>query len=535
MLIDFRLREALPALAGALALALAIPATPLRAETPPDTLVIADKIDDIVSLDPAESFEFSGNDLLNNTYDTLIELDPANLGPLVPGVAESWSVADDGMTYTFKIKDGLKFHSGNPVRAEDAAWSIQRAVKLDKTPSFILKQFGFTAENVEEKVKADGDTLTIVTDKPYAPTFFYNCLTAVVASVVDKEEAMKHEKDGDLAYEWLKTNTAGGGAYTLRTYKPSDSYVLEAAGDYWRGEPAMKRVFVRHVAEPSTQRLLLEKGDIDIARKLTPIDVEGVKGNDDIKVNDELRGRIFYLAMNQKDERLANPKLVEALKYLIDYEGMANSFLKGSYIVHQAFLPRGFLGALEETPFSLDIEKAKQLIEESGVTDLNFTFHVRNDQERLEMAQSMQNTFAQAGITVELRTGTGKEVLGDYRARTHQLILEAWGPDYPDPHTNADTFARNPDNSDEANLTGVLAWRNHWPAEEVNDLTNAAVLEKDGDKRAEMYLEIQRLHQTHAPFAEMFQQIEPVAMRKNVEGFSAGGSIHSAFFWSVTK
>ena len=535
MLITLPSAMARSAVLGAFTLALAFAPLPSTAETPADTLVIADKIDDIVSLDPAESFEFSGNDALNNIYDTLIELDPANLGPLVPGIAESWSLADDGVTYTFKIKSGITFHSGNPVRAEDAAWSIQRAVKLNKTPAFILTQFGFTPENVEEKVKADGDTLTIVTDKPYAPSFFYNCLTAVVASVVDKEAVMANEANGDLGYEWLKTNSAGSGAYMLRSHKPSESLVLEAVPGYWRGDVAMKRVFVRHVGEPATQRLLLEKGDVDIARKLTPVDIDGISGNADVKINNEVRGRIFYLAMNMKDERLASPKLVEAFKWLIDYQGMADSFLKGSYIVHQAFLPRGFLGALEETPFSLDIEKGKALVAESGVTDLNFTMHVRNDQTRLEMAQSMQNTFAQAGITIELKTGTGKEVLGDYRARTHQLVMEAWGPDYPDPHTNADTFARNPDNTDEAKLTGVLAWRNAWPAAEVNDLTNAAVLEKDADKRASMYLEIQRIHQQTAPFAEMFQQIEPVAMRQNVNGFSAGGSIHSAFYWSVTK
>ena len=95
-----RLRPRSPA-----ALALGLAAGPaVLAETPADTLVIADKIDDIVSLDPAESFEFSGNDLLNNVYDTLIELDPADLGPLVPGLAESWEVAEDGMTYTFKMR-----------------------------------------------------------------------------------------------------------------------------------------------------------------------------------------------------------------------------------------------------------------------------------------------------------------------------------------------------------------------------------------------------------------------------------------------
>ncbi|MBX2855458.1 MAG: ABC transporter substrate-binding protein [Rhodobacteraceae bacterium] len=523
--------------AGAVAAAIVLSA-PARvvAETPADTLVIADKIDDIVSLDPAESFEFSGNDMLNNVYDTLVELDPENLGPLVPGLAESWSLADDGVTYTFKIREDAKFHSGNPVTAEDAAWSLQRAVILDKTPSFILTQFGFTAENVAEKITVSGEyELTIVTDKPYAPSFFYNCLTAVVASVVDKDTAMGHEADGDMGYGWLKTNTAGSGAYSLRAFKPQDSYILEANADYWRGAPALKRVFLRHVPEPATQRLLLEKGDVDLARKLTPVDIEGLEGNADVKVDDTVRGRIMYVALSQKVEPLNNPKVIEAFKYLIDYDGMASTFLKGQYKKHQAFLPEGFLGALTETPYSLDIEKAKGLLAEAGVGEFEVTIFVRNDQDRLEMAQAFQNTLAQAGITADLRTGTGKEILGEYRARKHDIYLGAWGPDYPDPHTNADTFARNPDNSDEGANTGILAWRNAWPATEVNDMTNAAVLEKDTAKREQMYLEIQRLHQTSSPFAPMFQLIEQVAMRSNVSGFNPGGSIHSAFYWKTTK
>ncbi|MEO1468413.1 MAG: ABC transporter substrate-binding protein [Pseudomonadota bacterium] len=537
MLIDISRRGVLAALMGAAlvtASMLAMPA-PALAETPADTLVVADKIDDIVSIDPAESFEFSGNDMLNNVYDTLIELDPADLGPLVPGIAESWELADDGVTYTFKIKSGLTFHSGNPVRAEDAAFSLQRAVKLDKTPSFILDQFGFTPENVEEKISFDGDTLTIVTDQPYAPSFFYNCLTAVVASVIDKETVLANEVDGDLGYGWLKTNTAGGGAYSLRSFKPSENYILEAHEGYWRGTPAMKRVFMRHVSEPATQRLLLENGDIDVARTLTPVDIEGISDNPDLTVTDEVRGRIMYVALNQKVEPLNNPKVIEAFKYLIDYEGMASTFLKGQYKVHQAFLPQGFLGALTDTPYALDVDKAKALLEEAGVGPFEVTIFVRNAQDRLEMAQSYQNTLAQAGITATLRTGTGKEILGEYRARKHEIYLGAWGPDYPDPHTNADTFARNPDNADDAGLTGILAWRNAWPADEVEAMTDAAVLEKDTDKRASMYLEIQRLHQQTSPFAPMFQLIEQVATRNNVKGFAAGGSIHSVFYWPVTK
>ncbi len=533
---QLRSRRLGAATAAVIALSLAAP-LPTFADTPSDTLVIATRIDDIVTLDPAETFEFAGTDALNNIYDTLVEFDPKDFGPLVPGIAESWELADDGVTYTFKIRQGLKFHSGNPITAHDAAFSLQRVIKLNLTPSFILTQFGFTPENVDSLITASDDhTLVIKTNKPYAPSFFYNCLTAPVASVVDMKLALEHEQDGDLGHEWMKTNSAGSGAYQLKRWKPNESYVLEANPDYWRGEVAMKRVFVRHIPESATQRLLLEKGDVDIARNLSPDDIQGIQGKAGVKVNDDLKGRIMYIALNQTHPILGKPKVAQAMKHLIDYDGMANSFLKGQYIPHQAFLPRTFMGQLDEKPYSLNIDKAKALLAEAGHGDgFEVKIFVRTAQERIEMAQSLQNTFAQAGIKAELVTGTGKQILAEYRARKHEVYLGAWGPDYPDPHTNADTFAHNPDNRGEAKLTGKLAWRNGWDIPEMTKMTEAAVLEKDADKRESMYRDIQRLHQQTSPFAPMFQRIIQDAMRDNVNGFLGGGAVHDATYWTVTK
>ena len=201
-------RFALTALAAAAAVSggLALPSSAVAAGTPSDALVIADQIDDIVSLDPAQIFEFSGGEYAQNVYDRLVTFDPDNLGPLQPGIAESWSVASDGVTYTFKIKKGITFHSGNPVTAADAEFSLRRAIILKQTPSFILTQFGFTADNVAETIKATGEyELVIKTDKQYAQSFVLNCLTATIGSIVDKKLAMANEKDGDLGHEWLNT------------------------------------------------------------------------------------------------------------------------------------------------------------------------------------------------------------------------------------------------------------------------------------------------------------------------------------------
>jgi peptide/nickel transport system substrate-binding protein len=214
---------------------------------------------------------------------------------------------------------------------------------------------------------------------------------------------------------------------------------------------------------------------------------------------------------------------------------MQDSFLKGQYTVHQSFLPKTYLGALEDKPYNLDIEKAKALLKEAGVESLEIEAGVREAQERVEIAQSLQNTFAQAGITLNITIGTGKQTLTRYRARDLDVYIGAWGPDYPDPQTNAGTFAYNPDNSEEAKATGLLAWRNAWDPGELNAKTEAAVVEGDREVRKKMYEDIQREFQMRAPFAIMFQKIEQTGRKSNVKDLNLGGAITAVAYWPVTK
>ncbi len=168
--------------AGALLGAAALPLA-ARAATPKDTLVVAAAFDDIISLDPAEAFEISAGELMGNGYDRLLRYDVDDPSKLLPDLANKWSVSADGKIYSFELKPNVKFASGNALGAEDVVFSFHRAVLLDKTPAFILTQFGLTKDNVKDKVKQTGPlALTIETDKPYAPTLVYNCLTANIAS-----------------------------------------------------------------------------------------------------------------------------------------------------------------------------------------------------------------------------------------------------------------------------------------------------------------------------------------------------------------
>ena len=526
-------------MAGASLIALGLAAAPLRpamAATPADTLVVAKQIDDIISLDPAEAYELSGVEMVTNVYDRIMRFEADDVTKLVGGAAESYKVSDDGKTFTFTLRKGMKFHSGAPVTAGDAAFSLQRVVKLDKTPAFLIDQLGWTKDNVDKLVTApDDSTLVATIDGDFAPSLVLSMMSSVVGSIVEKKVALEHDVGGDLGNGWLKTNDAGSGAFVLKSWKANESVVLDANPDYRGGAPAIKRVVIRHVPEPATQKLLIEKGDADIAENLTPDQVASLAGDKDVSVVTAPQATLIYMGLNLKTPALQNNKVRQALKDLIDYDGMANSFLKGQFSVHQAFWPAGFWASLDTNEYKFDPANAKALLAEAGYPNgLELTLDIQNSSPFPTIGQSIQATMAQAGVKVTLIPQEQKTLITKYRARQHQMLLIYWGPDYMDPHTNADSFARNPDNSDTAK-SKPLAWRNSWDIPEITKLTDAAVRERDSTKREQDYKDLQAKVMDDGPFAIMFQETKQLAERANVKNFVFGPTADVVFYRLVTK
>jgi peptide/nickel transport system substrate-binding protein len=506
------------------------------AKTPANTIVIAQPIDDIISLDPAEEFELSSEQENANTYDRLLSYDLRDVSKIRGVLAESWSVGADGKTYSFKLRPGLKFASGNPVTAADAAYSLQRVVILNKTPAFIITQLGFTADNVRDRIRAtDASTLVLETGEAYAPSFVYYLLTATVASVVDSKLAQEHEKDGDFGNGWLRLNSGGSGPYVLKSWKPRESLLLEANPNYWGGAPKTPRIFIRHVQEAATARLLLESGDVDYARSLGKDQVEALAKNPDIRIQTAPKGNLLYLGFNQAHPALKHPEVREALRWLIDYEGIRTALLGQGYTTHQTFLPNGFLGAVDDTPFHFDLDKAKDLLKQAGLPDgFSVTIDVPNVAPYPDIAQAIQASWAQAGIKLTLNQLDLKQIFTRYRAREQDIFLYFWGPDYQDPHTNAQAFAENPDNGPNTR-TKTVAWRANWEIPELTARVEAAVRETDAAKRAALYQTLQRDILHSSSYAFLYQTTEVVAHRAEVDGLVLGPSIDTDFWTGIVK
>jgi peptide/nickel transport system substrate-binding protein len=510
-----------PLMASVAAMAM-IAAGSASADTPKDTLVHAKNISDTITLDPAEVFEFTGGEVIANVYDRVMMFEPEDLTKLVGGVAESFSISDDGKTVTLKIRAGQKFHSGNPVTANDVAYSLQRVIKLKKTPSFIFTQFGWDKDNVDGMIMATGpDTVAITINSAFSPGLLLNVLSAGIGAVVDMQTVEANAKDGDMGYAWLKNHSAASGAFSLKTWKANELIMLEANQAYRHGAPKMKRVILRHVAEPSAQRLLIEKGDVDMARDLTPDQIKGLAGNKDV--------------LNSKHPELAKPEVKEAIRYAIDYKGMESSFLSGQYKIHQSFWPAGLWGAYEKNHYSLDLAKAKGLIESAGASGMKVQISTLTNPPFSDIAQSIQESLSKIGIQTEIALSEGKTLWPMYRARKHDMMIAYWSPDYVDPHSNADAFAHNPDNRDEAKLTGKPAWRTGYFDAKVTAATEAAAAELDLVKRKQMYLDLQREVQTNSNFIMMFQKTQQTALRKNVKGYVSGANFDLVFYRNVTK
>ncbi len=416
------------------------------------------------------------------------------------------------------------------------AFSLQRVVQMDKTPAFLFTQLGWTKDNVKTLVTApDANTLQFKITEDFAPSLVLNLMATVAASVVEKKVVMANEVNGDLGNSYLKTRSSTSGPYKLISWKANESVTLEANPTYHLGAAKNKRVIIRHVPEPATQRLLLEKGDVDIAVDLQPDQLVPLAANKDIRVESFPYSGTWYLPMNVAEEHLKNPKVRLALKYLVDYQGMANTFLKGRFNVQQTFLPIGLLGAIPYNPYKLDVAKAKALLAEAGYPNgFELRFDVPNSSPSTDIAQSVQQTMALGGIKLNIVTAEAKQVTGAYRARKHQLTLTSWTPDYLDPHSNADTFAHNDNNADDAK-SHPLAWRCGWFIPEITKQMQAASKEVDLEKRKAMYADLQKVVTDTGPFIILFQPANQVASRASVKGYKPGFIEDLYFYRTITK
>lgn len=510
--------------------ALGMAALPALAATPKDAFVMAYNIDAISTFDPAQVAEVVTDEILMNTCDALVTFAPEDESRYIPSLAKSWEASEDGMTLTFHLADDIVYPDGSAGSAQDLVWSMQRVLSQGFGNAATLTEYGFSKDNMAQTITAPDDrTVVLKLDKPYPVDLVLGSIAANrVAVMLNRKVVESHAKGDDLGNGWLTSNVACAGPYSMVRWNQGEVVILEANTNYnGPNKPGLKRVMIRHVAEPGTQRLMLENGDIDVARNLNTDDLREVAQKEGITVSSALKPSLFYMAMNLTDPIFADEKVRLAMRYLIDYQGLADTVMKGIGVPRASFVQLGAFGALDEKegqPFSVDPAKAKELIAEAGYPDgFTFTMIVGSHPYADPIVQTMQEAAAKAGVTIKVERMSNAQLFAKTRARDFQGALLGYKTSVPDAHGMASRFVANPDNSLDAKLTQYPSWRSAYYDEAANAEVDAALLERDPAKRAEMYYDMQREMMMKGPMAYIMQTTDNAAMLSSLKDWTWNG------------
>jgi peptide/nickel transport system substrate-binding protein len=508
--------------AGAAAITAPVAARRSIAAARANMIVMGKGIDDIVALDPQQAYEFTSIEVGVNIYRKLVSPYLDNLSKIGPDLAEHWEVSSDGKTFTFHLVKDARFASGKPMTSADPEFSLHRAVTMNLTPGFIVTQFGFTKDNVAQLIRAtDPHTLVMELPKPAATSFVLYCLSAEVGGIVEKETALAHQVKNDLGNQWLNSHSAGNGPYQLTSFQAEDHIILDA-NPHASVPPATKRIFIRHVKEPAEQLLLLQHGDIDMARDLTSDQLKASARDPNLHRYTSPSTNQMYIAANEAYAPFAKPEVRQALKWAIDYDGIQKNIVPDTYIVNQAFEPSMILGAVTSKPFKHDPEKAKALLAQAGYAQgFTATLDHYSEEPYSDIAAAIQADLAQVGIKVSLIAGVRKQVFTKMRARQHQLVINEWFPDYFDPNSNAQAFNANPDDSDNSPMK-IIAWRCHFHDPKLTAEVAQAAAELDAEKRIDLYHKMQQQAWDRSPIVFMLQENNVALARKNIVDFHLG-------------
>lgn len=390
-----------------------------------------------VSLDPPNAYESEGIQVTRQLFDGLVEYDPISM-EVVPAIAESWTASDDGLVYTFKLKKGVKFHSGRECTAEDFVYSWSRvcqaetasylAYHLDPILGYDELQAG--EGEVLEGVKAIDDyTLEVTLKYPYAD--FINTVGHTVFYPVAKEDI---EEWGDNYSEHVN----GTGAFKLVEWKHDQYITLERFDDYYGDNAMLETVKYVIFADEDTGFLEYKAGNIEYCRipqGKIQVTLDDADLGDEAIIGPQLA--VYYFAMNYEVEPFKdNLALREALNYAVDRQNIIDVISEGVPSVASGVVPRGIVGWTDgQSKYVYDPEMAAQKLEEAGYPDgkdlpvIQFGINIGSGHELV--AEAVQADFKEIGVDVEIvamEWGTALEAFQNGEIGFFRL---GWMADYP--------------------------------------------------------------------------------------------------------
>ena len=364
------------------------------ASTTSDILRVA-SLYSVTTWDPSASYSTEVM-YMANCYEPLVYANPAGSEePFSPGLATEWTAAPDGLSWTFKLREGVTFHDGTPFNADAAKYSIDRTMELNLGAAYLLspiKEVKVVDEYTIEFVLSDPAPIDRIMSGDYAVWMFS-------PATEGKDQAW-----------WDKGNEAGTGPYVLESYTADQEAVFTANPDWWGGweDNQFKKVVVQFVGDAGTQRQLLESGAVDTINQVARDQVDALKANPDLVVYTGPSLNSYLMFFNTQRKPLDNEKVRQALSYAVPYEDLIAIGAGGYGTQSRGPVPIDLWPNTDGTvrQYSTDFEKAKQLLSEAGYPGGGFTLELTYTSENSNEAAYVpliKEAFAKVGVTVDIK------------------------------------------------------------------------------------------------------------------------------------
>jgi peptide/nickel transport system substrate-binding protein len=434
---------------------------------------------------------------------------------LAPELAESWQVASDGMSVTFKLRKDAKFHDGAAVTARDVKWSLDRAVTVGGFPTFQMK--AGSLEKPEQFVVVDD--LTFRVDFLRKDKLTLMDLAVPVPCIFNSNVVKKHATEKDpWALEWTKNNVAGGGAYRVEAYKPGQE-IIYARNDAWKSGalPKMRRIVQREVPSAGNRRALLEKGDIDMTYEMPPKDfLELSQGGKVVVTSTPIENALWYIGMNVTKPPFNTAKVRQAVAYAIPYEKIMESALYRRSTKMWGDGDNRSNGALwpQAHGYGYDLNKARALMKEAGAAsgfETTISFDLGQGTVSEPACILMQESLGQIGIKCSINKIPGANWRAALLKKDLPMVLNRFGGwlNHPEYFFFWCYHGQNA-------VFNTMSYQNPT----MDKLIDAARFEADAKKYHEAVSAFVNIAFDEVPRIPLAQPNMDVAMQKSIRGYT---------------
>ncbi len=457
-----------------------------------------------------------------NIFDRLVDVEVGTDGnsKIVPSLAESWDISDDGLEYTFHLRQGVKFHNGNDFTAEDVAYTFHRMLTVEggvntevidqiKGADELLAGETDTLEGVEV---VDDYTIKVTLKEPFAG--FLASISSPGVSIYDSEAT---EAAGDQ-FGMDPAVTVGTGPFEFSSWSFNNQLVLTRNEDYWKGASGLPGVVIKIIPDTETQSMMFESGELDILDLDYAADsVDRFTETYPDQIVQGPRVGIVYFTMNFNKEPFQDVRVRKAVQMSIDRQAILDALYGGRGQVEQGIFPHGLIGFNpDQEEIKYDPEAAKALLAEAGYAD-GFDMEIAADSsasDTMTMAlEIVSDQLAEVGIRAEIKNYDESTWLETRKSGELGSFMSTWSADYNDPDNFIYTFFGN---EEKTRIRSI----NYPDTEVMERVAKARTIVNEDERLAEYKALEEKLIHEDAAWVPMFSRLHLFAVSKRVQGFA---------------